>query len=264
MSKQNLQNKKVAEMDTLISNVSLYLNEELCTRCGICELLCPKEAIELGPPEAAIDSENKNPRLTVDRDKCVLCGVCDAACPFKAFQLTIDGEHEVPILDLKGFPNFAKNIEIDNEKCNLCNTCATACPIGAIDIQNLKIDIDRDHCITCKWCEDICVGENINVENLLEGKIKIDASDCPGGCAICLEICPTDAIYEPEDEEPWSETDNIAVDEDHCIYCGACAKACPVEGAISVKREKINVEDVKSLIWDEAKKKLQTEVVSRK
>ena len=40
-------------------------------------------------------------------------------------------------------------------------------------------------------------------------------------CAICAEICPTDALT--------AEADGLALNRDACTGCGACAGACPAQ-----------------------------------
>lgn len=252
----------VAEIDTFLTNISLYFDEELCNGCGICEDVCPKEAIRMGPTGAISKAATELPSLIVDGEECVLCGVCDAVCPFRAFRLEVDGKQEVPIVDLEGFPRFLKYVELSVENCNLCNTCAMICPVRAIRIEDLEIDVDINRCITCFWCEDICVSDAIEVSPPIDGEIEIDPTECPGGCAVCIETCPTDAIYEPESKEPWGEVDRIAVDNRYCICCGACANACPVEGAIKVDRNKVRVESIKSMIWDWSQEKLEKEIKS--
>ena len=221
---------KVAELDTLVKNISLYFEEDLCWGCGMCKEACPKEAIELGPVGAIFEGTTELPKLTVDPEKCVLCGICDPICPFNALKLEVDGKREIPIVDLKGFPTLLKKIEHDKNKCELCGKCVQACPIeGAIKIEDGKHVIDIALCITCPWCEDACPKGAIRVRKVVEGYIKIHPEGCPRGCTICVKVCPAKAIYEPKPEKSWERAQNIALRERYCIYCGACVIACPVQ-----------------------------------
>lgn len=42
-------------------------------------------------------------------------------------------------------------------------------------------------------------------------------------CNICVEFCPTDAIYQGEE--------HMEIDEDKCIDCYACEIECPTGAA---------------------------------
>lgn len=249
--------KKEAEIDTFMTNISLYFDEKSCVGCGICEEVCPKEAIKLGPAGAVKRGVAGFPTLSIDESKCSLCGICDAVCPFNALRLEINRERRVPIVDdLKQFPRVLKVVRHENEKCKLTKKCIDACPTGAISIGNGGWKINTMLCNTCPWCEDACPNHAIHVEKMINGEIEIDVSKCPGGCEVCLNICPTKAIYKPKAEKPWKIVDNIAVNDRYCIYCGACAKACPVD-AIIVKRKEIKIKPPQStLVWNKYREKL--------
>ncbi len=225
--------EKVIELDTYLSNISLYYDQDTCKACGMCEIVCPKDAIELGPSGAIGKGVSELPSVNVDEEDCVLCGICDAICPFGAFELVVDGEHELPVIDLEAFPELIKEVERDLDKC-----------------------------VTCPWCEDVCPNDAITVEKVMDGEIEIDTSKCPSNCTVCLDICPCDAIYEPESEEGWGEENSLAVKEKFCIYCGACVRACPVEGAITLERDEIKVEEIESLVWDKSKEDLTERIES--
>ena len=55
-----------------------------CTGCGICEEMCPMEAIILEDDTALIDEK-----------KCIGCGVCSHHCPVSAIKLERTGMRNV-------------------------------------------------------------------------------------------------------------------------------------------------------------------------
>jgi ferredoxin len=42
----------------------------------------------------------------------------------------------------------------------------------------------------------------------------------------CVDVCPVDCIYEGEDQ--------LYIEPDECIDCGACVPACPVEAIFAL------------------------------
>jgi len=45
----------------------------------------------------------------------------------------------------------------------------------------------------------------------------------------CTEVCPVECIHPMRDEDGFDETDQLFIDPDECIDCGACEPECPVE-----------------------------------
>ncbi len=68
--------KKALEMEGIVASV----DEDLCSGCRICELLCPFGAIEM-------KEENGKTNAHVIEALCKGCGVCGTACPTKAIVL---------------------------------------------------------------------------------------------------------------------------------------------------------------------------------
>lgn len=61
-----------------LSNVvTLKLNEEKCTGCGMCIKVCPHEVFAIEAGKAQI----------VDKDSCMECGACAKNCPFSAISV---------------------------------------------------------------------------------------------------------------------------------------------------------------------------------
>ena len=44
----------------------------------------------------------------------------------------------------------------------------------------------------------------------------------------CVEVCPVDCIHPTPDEPDYEEQQQLYIDPDECIDCGACEPACPV------------------------------------
>ncbi|MFO8011318.1 MAG: NIL domain-containing protein [Dehalococcoidia bacterium] len=53
-------------------------NEERCTHCGACVVLCPAGAL-------SVDSRTR--RIDFDHNKCIACGICMNACPPRAMEI---------------------------------------------------------------------------------------------------------------------------------------------------------------------------------
>lgn len=101
-----------------------------CTGCGICEKVCPVEAVKVD-----------NNLALINPDKCVECGICAANCP----QDTISDDM------LPRAPVFITN------DCNGCTICAKVCPYDAIegDAKELHV-VDPGRCTGCQLCVKRC------------------------------------------------------------------------------------------------------------
>ncbi len=62
-----------------LSGVStLTLNQEACTGCGLCTIVCPHGVLAMGESRVEI----------VDHDGCMECGACTQNCPTDALVVT--------------------------------------------------------------------------------------------------------------------------------------------------------------------------------
>ena len=46
--------------------------------------------------------------------------------------------------------------------------------------------------------------------------------------ASCVDVCPVDCIHPSQNEEGFDEAEQLYINPDECIDCGACEPACPV------------------------------------
>ena len=65
----------------------LSFKDEICVGCGICEKICPVQAIELGPINAIERTGAEESKISIDEAKCVLCGMCSPAMPSRCFRI---------------------------------------------------------------------------------------------------------------------------------------------------------------------------------
>ena len=64
-----------------------------------------------------------------------------------------------------------------------------------------------------------------------EGRVTIDVATCRGvECKLCIEACPTHALY-------WASGE-VKLEADLCIYCTACVLSCIVDDCIVVTRRR--------------------------
>jgi len=251
---------------------SLSLDKNRCVGCDICQIVCPREAIEVRKPSKMEGEKLSRPKITIDENKCQFCGICNAVCPFSALALRINDEKTVPVLKTDSFPQVIHEIEADTSKCPTdCNECEEACPFDLIKVRvetiegeavkdvtsltnkgNLKVevDIDRDQCPCCRLCEVECPYGVIKTRKIISGFIKINAEKCPEGCHDCSDVCPIPgALYLSNDGK-------VHANDLYCIYCGACKIVCPVQQALEIHRTSINHTAVHSGAWNKALEKL--------
>ncbi|NHI91897.1 MAG: hypothetical protein EAX96_05300 [Candidatus Lokiarchaeota archaeon] len=158
-----------------------------CIGCGICNLICPTEAIEMGPIPSVVSGIFDAPFQLFNLDKCIFCGLCGAFCLSKAITFTFN---EIKVTEIDDYIRLTKHYDCENHKIKISEELA-------------KIK---------------------NLESPIEGKLTFHNMDrCdPVGCVVCYKICPTDALYSPKKSK-----EKIILKEELCIYCGACEVTCP-------------------------------------
>ena len=103
----------------LIRPPSAFVNEDLCSGCGICESTCRQNAIYF------TEGKNAGRRIAqIDRAKCLACGACVSACPSAA-------------MDMEGFSNEEIRAEID---------------AFSRDLETSREPFPAILVFTCNWC----------------------------------------------------------------------------------------------------------------
>jgi 4Fe-4S ferredoxin len=262
-----------------VKNYKLTLDKARCAGCQICSLACPKDAIKIEKQPKIQGQKAKKAKVDVDLAKCNFCGICDVTCPYGAMKVTVNGGHELSVLEKESFPELIRDIKVDTRQCPKdCVECEEACPLALIKVSRLgydgkpvenvealtqsqrrrvqvNLDIKKEYCPTCRVCEFKCAPGVIKVRKFMEGKIAINQEKCPEGCTDCLDVCPIKGALYLSDENK-----KVHVNELFCDYCGACKVVCPVDEALSLKRTKILHSPVRSGTWNKALEKLTSPV----
>ncbi len=239
----------------------LTVTHERCCGCGTCATVCPREAITLSSGDLAAGRLVRKPRVSPDPAQCSFCGECVAVCPTHAWAMTVNGQPEIPVIKGEAFPSLVRSNDVNQGICE--GTPETAyierCPVGAIsgDIARdgggrvtavRHVAVDKERCINCTHCMEEGPRGAFTVVKPYAGRTFLKTSLCPAGCQACADVCPTDAItYDGR---------QVTLDRRFCLFCGACQKICPVEGAIRIVRTGFVHTPIQSGAWATALEKL--------
>jgi 4Fe-4S ferredoxin len=268
------ENQQIIARQLHARHYSLTLNKELCKNCEICQIICPREAIETKKQPKQQGQKAKPPIIDINTQKCSYCGMCEPICPFNAIQVRVDNEHIVPVIEKESFPQLVHEIEVDTSKCDMgCIECEKACPLNLIHVtfltpdgkeisakdietypnkQDLKVNvkIDKALCPCCRLCEMKCPKGAISVRKIYHGYLNINQEKCPLNCQDCLDVCPIpSALF-------LQGNGKVYTNDVFCVFCGTCKLVCPAEGALKMERKSIHHTPVSSGAWNKALEKL--------
>lgn len=239
-----MQNDKRLAVFAEKKDKQLIYSPEKCIGCGTCVQACPKDNIAIGAVGAITRGLLDADFLEIkDSEKCIVCGICAKVCPTGALELKQEGKS---LADMSYLFRAMKPTSV-NESCVHCGLCEDICPQGCIEVTreistdgSLKLvgktHIDSEYCVHCGWCAAVCPMHAISVETPFTGRWILDENTCQT-CHTCTEVCPANALFNKE-AKPGERVEKVTHRPDACIYCGACAVACPVK-AIDVRKTEI-------------------------
>lgn len=98
--------------------VTLGLDAEKCSGCGMCGIVCPRGVFEIRGRKATI----------IDRDSCMECGACALNCPAKALSVKAGvGCATAVINSMLGLKTSGCDCTIDQYQTGDCKTPAPGC-----------------------------------------------------------------------------------------------------------------------------------------
>jgi 4Fe-4S ferredoxin len=173
-----------------------------CVGCQLGPLVCPKDAISHVEGTIEDGRMVDRQTVDIDEEACVLCGICEIMCPTNAITLTINGEPKNPMLTHETFPELIQSIDFDKEPFDWSKKdfVIQNCPTNVIsfDSQQETLVVDDEHCIRCRQCEIASDGA-FKVIMPWQGKIELRRDLCVEGCFACADICPTRALHIDEE-----------------------------------------------------------------
>ena len=235
----------------LVSKVSVFqikLDENTCTKCGLCAKACKGECIDYKS-------------LRVDFSRCVGCFNCLSVCPEssanfrlndiykaqKAVPETSTANHSTDrrkfmggfLLALLGASKLAKAQKLVTS--NATKEIERKNPVSPPGAQTSELL--NNACTACHLCVNVCPTNVLQpavlqygYRGLMQPRLDNHAGFCNYECTLCGEVCPTGAILPlSTGEKKLTQIGKAQFVKENCIVetegtdCGSCAEHCPTK-----------------------------------
>jgi TPP-dependent indolepyruvate ferredoxin oxidoreductase alpha subunit len=125
---------------------------------------------------------------------------------------------------------------------NLCPGCTHRAFYYALNSVNQHVTCDSSKCIGCGTCEKVCSFEKERVSDAAKARIHVTRVNNAAPFAVTCQVCPNAPCVTSCNTGALSKsvkTGLITVDENKCVGCGLCVKACSFGAVVldSIKRK---------------------------
>jgi len=252
--------------------VAIEINNNYCSVCTTCRLVCPFKAVFL---------DESTDQIKIDLEKCQVCGLCSSACPAQAIDLVY--------YDDDSLVSYTKKLMKQKRSKTLVLTCRGSSPAPCEMVDMLKekgvrsfvslrlpcvgrvspefllrtLALGAKKIVVMQCEEGFCrfkKGSEVNARRLtltqatlnqlgfkddtlsfiqISNKAIYDTQKCVG-CDKCTFICPYEAI----------EAQSLAtpqINQERCVGCGACTLVCP---HLAIQLKNFEYEPVSKQILD--------------
>jgi TPP-dependent indolepyruvate ferredoxin oxidoreductase alpha subunit len=126
---------------------------------------------------------------------------------------------------------------------NFCPGCTHRAFYYALNATNQHVVCDSSKCIGCGTCEKVCSFKREHVSNSAKSRIRVARVNEVNRVALTCQVCSNAPCVASCNKGALSKcvtTGVISVDENKCVGCGLCVKAC-LHGAVFLDSEKRRV-----------------------
>jgi MauM/NapG family ferredoxin protein len=223
--------------------------DERCIRCGVCQSMCPMEAI----PEDPLKTRYR---------ECIACLKCVRVCPVDAVGFKYPGKEidyteygfskdRRKLLQAGIFGAGTALVSLTGlRRLNKTGDPGQIVPPGLIRPPGAVPEADfLARCIRCGECMKACPTNTLQPIGLMTGftalaspVITPQRGPCEPGCNVCGQVCPTGALRAlPASEKVWAKVGTANILKHKCLAwefdreCLICDEVCPFD-AVSLKR----------------------------